>query len=190
MTRGSSPKLQTLAIAGGSTRAASLFWLWSDTTLSLPGDNHQRVISDGNSVRITSYVLLVDEDIGDGRLVSLLSEVILDFAPIGAEVKPECWVSLGRYHEGKGDALLDVNLVLQVGEVGIEYLLGPLAVWAVGLGEDDDFVAGDGFFNKGSLSRHDRGGGWGAGEERANGAVIYTGEHSRPRLRKPHEVCQ
>jgi hypothetical protein len=118
-------------------------------------------------------VLLVDEDIGDGRLVSLLSEVVLDFAPIGAEVK-----------------LLDVNLVLQVGEVGIEYLLGPLAVWAVGLGEDDDFVAGDGFFNKGFLSRHDRGGGWGAGEERANGAVIYTGEHSRPRLGKPREVCQ
>ena len=54
--------------------------------------------------------------------------------------------------EGDG-ILLDVDLVLQVGEVGSEEVLRPPAIRAVSLGKDDDLVAGNGIFD-GLLSRH------------------------------------
>jgi len=109
----------------------------------------------------TSYMLLVDEDVGNGRLPGLLKKIGLDFATVGGFIK-----------------LLDVDLVLQVGEVGSEETLGSLAVGAVGLGEDDNFVARDGFFDD-LLSRHgcSGGGGCDCGEERAKGAAIYAVEH-------------
>lgn len=69
-------------------------------------------------------------------------------------------------------------LVLQVGELGIEDALRRSAEWAVGLGEDDDFVAGDGIFD-GFLNGHGCSGRGGseAGEEGSDGLVKYTLEH-------------
>jgi len=46
------------------------------------------VISDANRGVFTSYVLLVDEDVGDGRLTSLLSKIVLDLTAIGSFVEP------------------------------------------------------------------------------------------------------
>jgi hypothetical protein len=81
--------------------------------------------------------------------------------------------SEGNY-EWEGNALLDVDLVLQVGEVGSEELLCLRAIWAVTLGEYDNLVASDGIFD-GLLSRHacSRRG----GEERPNRPAKYTIEH-------------
>ena len=44
----------------------------------------------------TSYMFLVDEDIGDGRLAGLLSKVVLDLAAVRGLVEPECYDQLGR----------------------------------------------------------------------------------------------
>ena len=62
-------------------------------------------------------------------------------------------VSFGESCGRKGDALFDVDLILYVRELGIEDVLCPRAVWAVGFGEYDDLVAGNGVFN-GLLSGH------------------------------------
>ena len=69
-------------------------------------------------------------------------------------------------------------MVLQVGEVGGDEVLGPSAIRTVGLGEDDDLVAGNGFFD-GLFSGHacSWSGRCDGREERANGAAIYTLEH-------------
>ena len=40
--------------------------------------------------RLTSYVVLVDEDVGDGRLTGLLSKVLLDLTAIRGLIEPEC----------------------------------------------------------------------------------------------------
>ena len=83
---------------------------------------------------------------------------------------------------GDGDALLDVYLVPQIREFGLESALCLLAVWAIGLGEDYDFVVGDGIFDgifDGLLIEHGcyGRGGWGFGEESAEGSVKYALEH-------------
>jgi len=101
-------------------------------------------------------MLLVDEDVGDGRLAGSLQKVVLDLAAVRSFVE-----------------LFDIDLILYVGEVGSEEVLCPLAVWAVRLGEYDDLVAGNGIFD-GLLSRHacSRRGGCETGEERSNRPVI------------------
>ena len=40
---------------------------------------------------VTSYVLLVDEDIGDGRLAGPFFKVGLDLASVRSFVEPECY---------------------------------------------------------------------------------------------------
>ena len=71
-------------------------------------------------------------------------------------------------------------MILQVGEVGSDEVFGRPAIRAVGLGEDDDLVASNGFFD-GLFSGH--GCSWSGGcdgrKERANGAAIYTLEHGQ-----------
>lgn len=84
------------------TRPASLSWLLSDTTLSQPGGSRQRVISDANRGGFTSYVLLIDEDVGDGRLTGLLSKIVLDLTAIGSLVEPWCCGQLRRRLQRKG----------------------------------------------------------------------------------------
>lgn len=80
-------------------------------------------------------------------------------------------------------------MILQVGEVGRDEVLGLPAIRAVGLGEDDDLVAGNGFFD-GLFSGHacSWSGGCDGREERANGAAIYTVEHME-RDEKVTGVC-
>lgn len=88
-------------------------------------------------------------------------------------------ISCGGNRGLNSDVLGDKGLVLQVGEVGSEDVLGPRAVRAVGLGEDDDLVFGNCIFD-GLFSGHGCSwrGGCDSGKESANGAVIYTVEHS------------
>ena len=83
-------------------------------------------------------------------------------------------ISLGGNCGWKWNALLDVDLVLQVGEVGIEEVLCRGAVWAVALGEYDNLVASDGIVD-GLLSGHGCSGR--GGEERPNRPAKYTAEH-------------
>lgn len=88
------------------------------------------------------------------------------------------WSDAGEVVRQETDVLIDVDLVLQVGEIGSEEALGRLTIWAVGLGENDDFVARDGVFDD-LLSRHAcyGRGGCDTGEESPNSAAIYTVEH-------------
>jgi len=83
------------------------------------------------------------------------------------------WLASEKIAKETGDVLVDVDLVLQVGEVGGEKGLGPPTIWAVGLGKDDDFVAGNGIFDN-LLSRHAcyGRGGCETGEESPNGPAI------------------
>jgi len=88
-------------------------------------------------------------------------------------------VRSGGNYEWKADALLDVDLVLQVGKVGSEEALCLPAVWTVALGEYDDLVGSDGIFD-GLFSRHacSRRGGRENGEElRPNRPTKYAIEH-------------
>jgi len=76
-------------------------------------------------------MLFVDEDVWNSRLAGLFMEVGLDLTAV------RCFVEL-----------LDVDLVLQIGEFGSEEGLGSPAVWAVGLGENDDLVASNGIVDE------------------------------------------
>lgn len=71
-------------------------------------------------------------------------------------------------------------MILQIGEIGGEEILCLCAVWAVRLGEYDDFVAGDGVLD-GLFSGHGCSGRWScdAGKESPDGPVIYTVEHEK-----------
>ena len=73
--------------------------------------------------------------------------------------------------------LLDIDLILSEG--GSEKGLRFLAVWAPGLGEDDNLVVSNGIVD-GLLGRHGCSwrGSYEMREKSPNGPVIYTLEHS------------
>jgi len=97
-------------------------------------------------IRVSSDMLLVDEDVGDGALVVLFLEVVLDIGSIGN--------------------LIQFNSVV-FGLHVVQERLGGLAVWAVGLAEHGNDVIGNDAIGFGLSSRHS---GWvysGCGEETA-----------------------